>query len=101
MRWTNKLDQLRQEAILELGKVIIGYDVRSKWQESYEKDTSYRYEVPCEIYYNNFEYSNYSIVYFDGQSFLGYNWDDGEELWFDMDELSVNTICKLTDFING
>lgn len=100
MNWTNKLYELRTDAILELGKIANRCDERERWNESYENDTQYRYDLPCEQYQDDGFYTNYSIVYFDGESFLGYNWDDGEEFWFKLDELETETICKLIDFIN-
>jgi len=99
MNWTDKLYSLRTEAIFELGKIAHKYDVRNKWQESYENNTEYKYQVPFEMYFDDYYY-NYSIVYFNGESFLGYSWEDGEELWFDFDILNINTICNLIDFIN-
>lgn len=45
-------------------------------------------------------YTIYSLVYFDGESFLGYSWEDGEEHWFTLDDLETHTICNLIDLIN-
>ena len=98
MNWTDQYNDLRSRAAEQL--ILCRFDLTKEWQESYEKDTAYRYELPSTILYNDGFYDTYSIVHFDGESFLGYNWDDGERFWFNIDELSLNCICKLIDLIN-
>ena len=46
MNCTDKLYNLRAEAILELGKIAHKYDIRDKWNECYENDRNEHFRFP-------------------------------------------------------
>ncbi len=96
MNWINKLYELRAEAILELGRVIVkGYDKA-------ETDSQDMYQLPTGTYYGDFGTETYALIYWDKeeQMFQGKSWDTGEDYWFNIDALGTQTICNLIDFIN-
>lgn len=101
MNWTDRLWELRMEAIIELGRILSkGYDIRDQWRKSYQEDSDYRYEIPTCTYLQDGFYTIYSLVLYYEGLFLGYSGDEGEELWFTLDDLETQTICNLIDLIN-
>lgn len=96
MNWTNKLWDLRTEALIELGKALNkGYD-KTKLDEQSQSG------LPYTIYYGDLGSELFSIIYWDKEEecFTGKSWDTGEYHNFYPNDLDVICICNLIDLIN-
>lgn len=98
MNWTNKFENFRDEAVKELSKIAYKYNQEEIWNNRTENDDWL--DLSKEIYCEDSFYENYTIVLFEDGQFLGYGWENNDELWFDIDDLETRTICQLIDLIN-
>lgn len=100
MSYINKYIDFKTECISKLRTLLKekGYNVKDKW----EQDNEDKFSLPTQTYYGeNGDYYTYTLVYWDNESFLGKEWESGDEYWFDIQELDLPNICHLIDFING
>lgn len=96
MNWTNKLWELRTEAILELGKVL------EKGYDKTELDGQGQLDLPHTIYYGDLGSEIFSLIYWDKEEecFTGKSWDTGDYYYFYLNDLDALCICNLIDLIN-
>jgi hypothetical protein len=96
MNWTNKLRNLRTEALIELGRAL------EKGYDKTELDGQQQLDLPYAIYYGDFGSEIFSLIYWDKEEeyFTGKSWDTGDYYYFQLIELDTQCICRLIDIIN-
>ena len=96
MNWTNKLWELRTEAIIELGKVLEkGYDKTGLDEQS-------QLDLPYATYHGDLSSEMFSLIYWDKEHecFTGKGWYTSDTFYFYLDDLDIFCICHLIDLIN-
>ena len=97
MNWTNKYNNFRVKCIEVLKEELKkGYNQEELWNSG----DNLRYGLPRATYSEDGSYEFYSLVSWDGDSFIGMSWESGEYYSFWIDDLETRTICHLIDLIN-
>lgn len=97
MNWINKYNDFRVECIKALQEALKkGYNQEELWNNEQDE----RYDLPLASYREDGSYEFYSLVSWDGESFIGMSWESGDDDNFWIDDLETRTICHLIDLIN-
>lgn len=98
MNWTDKLWNLRADALTELQKLL-----EEKNYDKSELSGQELYDLPYTIYSGDLGAELFSIYLWDNEEgcFMGRGWDSAEDDSFWFDDLDTQCICNLIDLINA